>query len=91
MTTQQTYPHVTRDPGIAGGQPVVAGTRIPVATLIRAHQLGMELDEILVQYPSLRPVDLHAAFAYYFDHKDDIDALLRDTAAPPQGADIVTP
>ena len=91
MTTKLTYPHVTQHPGVVGGQPVVAGTRIPLATLIRAHQLGMDFDEILVQYPSLRPADLHAAFAYYFDHKDDMDRLIRDAAAPVRGADAIVP
>lgn len=89
VSAEPGYPHVTRDAGITGGQPVVAGTRIPVATLVRAHQLGMDFDEILVQYPSLRPVHLHAAIVYYLDHKNEIDALLREADAAPPGADIV--
>jgi uncharacterized protein (DUF433 family) len=61
---------------------VIKGTRIPVATLVRAHQLGMDFGEILVQYPSLGPEDLHAALLYYFDHKAEIDAILEETGAP---------
>ena len=84
------YPYVAIDSEISGGQPVVEGTRVPVATLIRAHQLGMDFDEILVQYPSVRPEALHAAFLYYFDHKADIDALLEAAAKPVTGATEVT-
>lgn len=72
------------DAGVRGGEPVVGGTRIPVAAVVRAHQLGLEFDEILVQLPSLRPEGLHAALLYYLDHQEQIDAILaRDGEAPP--------
>ena len=83
---QLTYPHIVRDPRIVGGQPIVEGTRLSVATLVRAHQLGMDFDEILVQYPALKPEGLHAALLYYLDHRDEIEAILSDQAAPPPGA-----
>jgi uncharacterized protein (DUF433 family) len=74
---------------MAGGQPVVAGTRIPVAVLVRAHQLGLDLDELLVQHPSLSAADLYAAFLYYLDHRGEIDALLQEADEAPDGAAIV--
>lgn len=85
------YPHISRDPGVACGQPVIEGTRIPVSTLVRAHQLGMDFDEILVQYPTLAPAQLHAALLYFLDHRDEIDAFLRDAETVPPGAEIVEP
>jgi uncharacterized protein (DUF433 family) len=78
------YPHIIIDPDVSGGQPVVEGTRIPVTTIVRSHQLGMDFDEILVQFPALKPEQLHAALAYYLDHQEELDALLerhRDRAA----------
>jgi uncharacterized protein (DUF433 family) len=84
------YPRIAQDAGIAGGQPVVAGTRIPVAVVVRAHQLGLDFDEILVQYPSLSAADLHAAMLYYLDHREEIDGLLRDADRPLEGAVIVS-
>ncbi len=89
-TVDTPYPRIARDERICGGQPVVAGTRIPVATIFRAQQLGMDLDEILVQYPSLGAADLHAAMLYALDHRDEIDALLREAAEPLAGAVIVS-
>ena len=66
---------------------MVVGTRIPVATLVRAHQCGMEFDEILVQYPGLTPAQLHAAFLYYLDHKEEVEAVVKDNGSAPPGAD----
>jgi uncharacterized protein (DUF433 family) len=83
------YPRIARDARICGGQPVVDGTRIPVATIVRSQQLGMDFDEILVQYPSLQAADLHAAMLYYLDHRAEIDALLREAREPLAGAIIV--
>jgi uncharacterized protein (DUF433 family) len=83
------YPHVCRDPAIAGGQPVIEGTRIPVTAIVRAHQLGMDFDEILLQHPGLAPAHLHAAFLYYLDHKDEVEALLKQAETAPPGAEII--
>lgn len=83
------YPHIARDSAISAGQPVVVGTRIPVATLVRAHKCGMEFDEILVQYPGLTAAELHAAFLYYLDHKDEIEELLAIAQSPPPGAEVL--
>ena len=83
------YPHIGVDPAVSGGQPVVLGTRIPVATLVRSQQLGMDFDEILLQYPTLTPAELHAAFAYYLDHKTEVDELLQKAELPPEGAAVL--
>lgn len=83
------YPHIVSSPEIAGGIPILEGSRIPVSTLIHAHQLGMDFDEILMQYPSLRPEQLHAAFLYYFDHQTEIDDLLEEENQPIYGARII--
>ncbi len=79
---EKKYPHIIVNPDVSGGQPVIEGSRIPVVTLIRAHQLGMDFDEILVQYPGLRPEQLHAAFAYYLDHQKELDSILEQSETP---------
>lgn len=80
------YPHITRQDGLRSGEPVVEGTRIPVATLVRAHQLGLDFDEILVQFPSLTAAGLHAALLFYLDHRAEVDAALARAETPPEGA-----
>jgi uncharacterized protein (DUF433 family) len=59
-----------------GGQPVVANTRIRVATILTCYRFGMSIEEIVQQYPALRPADVHDALAYSYDHVAEIDADL---------------
>jgi hypothetical protein len=39
--------------------------------------MGMSVDEILQSLPHLSPAQVHAALAYYFDHKAQIDRDIR--------------
>jgi uncharacterized protein (DUF433 family) len=71
---------------VRGGEPVVEGTRVPVVALVRAHQLGMDFEEILLQFPGLGPEGLHAALLYYLDHRTEIEALIERDASAPAGA-----
>jgi uncharacterized protein (DUF433 family) len=67
------YPYITSDPGIAGGRPVITGTRITVNCIAGYYQLGMSIDEILESLQHLTPSQVHSALAYYFDHQDEIN------------------
>ena len=86
QAASRSYPYIHSDPEVRAGAPTIEGTRIPVATIVRSHQLGMDLDEILVQFPSLRPEHIHAALLYYFDHRAQIDRLIEESELPPAGA-----
>jgi len=70
------FRNIEKDPGRCGGQAVVADTRIRVATVLVAYRLGMRVEEIVQQYPGLRPADVHDALAYAYDHLDEIEADL---------------
>jgi uncharacterized protein (DUF433 family) len=59
-----------------GGQPVVAGTRVRVATIFGCYRQGLSVDQILEAYPHLKPADIHDAIAYAYDHLGQIDADL---------------
>ena len=60
----------------------MAGTRIRAATILTCYRQGMSVEEILQQYPSLRPADVHDALAYSYEHPDEIEAdLLADDEA----------
>jgi hypothetical protein len=41
------YPYITFEPEIAGGTPLIEGTRITVRTVAGYYQIGMSVDEIL--------------------------------------------
>ena len=44
---------ITIDKEIMGGQPVFAGTRVPVETLFDHLEAGVSLDEFLEDFPSV--------------------------------------
>ncbi|MBS0211050.1 MAG: DUF433 domain-containing protein [Planctomycetes bacterium] len=77
------YRNIEKDPAKCGGQPVVAGTRIRVATILTCYRQGMRVEEIVQQYPSVKPADVHDALAYAHDHLDEIEA---DLAADDEAA-----
>jgi uncharacterized protein (DUF433 family) len=70
------YRNIEKDTGRCGGQPVIVGTRIRVATVLTCYRLGMTIEEIVQQYPHLRPADIHDALAYAYDHLDEIETGL---------------
>jgi len=44
---------------------------------LRFHSfMGMTVEEIVQQYPHLRPSDVHDALAYAYDHLEEIDTDL---------------
>ena len=68
------YRNIEKDFARCGGQAVVAGTRIRVATVLGCYRQGMGVEEIVQQYPSLAPADVHDALAYAHEHMDEIDS-----------------
>jgi len=70
------YRNIEQDAARCGGQPVVGGTRIRVATILGCYRQGMSVEEIVQQYPALKPADVHDALAYAYDHLDEIEADL---------------
>lgn len=70
------YRNIEQDPARCGGQPVVGGTRIRVAIILGCYRQGMSVEEIVQQYPGLKPADVHDALAYAYDHPSEIEADL---------------
>jgi len=67
-----TYPHLTTD---ADGVPSIAGTTMKVVELVTAQLAhGWSPEELHFQFPHLSLGQIHAALAYYWDHKGDLDA-----------------
>jgi len=83
MMPKLDYRNVEKDPTRCGGQPVVAGTRIRVATILSCYRQEMSVEEIVQQYAPLKPADVHDALAYAYDHIDEIEA---DLAADDEAA-----
>ena len=67
------YRNIEKVADKCGGQAVIAGTRIRVSVILRCHRQGMTVEEIIQQYPHLRPSDVHDALAYAFEHLAEIE------------------
>ena len=73
--------HIEITPGVAGGKPRIAGHRITVQNVAVWHErMGKSADEIATEY-DLTLGDVHAALAYYFDHRDEIDRSIEEGQA----------
>ncbi len=55
------------NPRVCGGQPVIKGTRIPVAVILEQLAEGQTWDDLLRGYPELQRTDIQAAL-YYARH-----------------------
>jgi uncharacterized protein (DUF433 family) len=66
--------HIVITPGTCGGRPRIAGHRIRVQDVVGwCERLGLSADEVVTRYPQLSLGDVHAALAYYHDHRAEID------------------
>lgn len=75
------FPGIESRPGVAGGEPCIVRTRVPVWALVRARQLGASEADLLRSYPRLRAEDLVHAWSYYQSHREEIDRQIRDNEA----------
>jgi uncharacterized protein (DUF433 family) len=73
------YSHITKDPKVCGGKACIDGTRITVKDIVCLHEEGKAPEQMLDAFGSpLTLGQVHSALAYYYDHKDEIDASFAD-------------
>ena len=56
--------HITRDPGICGGEPVITGTRVTLRTVLASLAEGATIEQILRDFPTLCEEDVRAVIAF---------------------------
>jgi uncharacterized protein (DUF433 family) len=72
-----TESHITRTPGVSGGEPCIAGRRIKARDVYVWYDLmGMTADEIASGY-NLSLAQVHAALTYAYEHLEDIREAIR--------------
>jgi uncharacterized protein (DUF433 family) len=82
MATQATSSLISLD---ARGRAVLDGTRYKVLYLAgEHHHYGWTAAELLRQHPDLRPDQVYAALAYFYEHHD---AMIEEMAAASAEAD----
>ncbi|MCB1037041.1 MAG: DUF433 domain-containing protein [Acidobacteria bacterium] len=68
---------IVQDPEVRGGRPIISGSSIRVSDIAAYHIYdGMVPEELALQF-GLTLSQVHAALAYYFDHREAIDAEIR--------------
>lgn len=67
------YPYIAKETKVCGGRAVIIGTRISVSSLIEYYQRGMSVEELLDEFEYVPPLYIHAAFLYYYEHRDEIE------------------
>ncbi len=74
--------HIETTPGVCGGRPRIAGHRIRIQDIVVWHERqGFTPAEIVSHHPGITLADVHAALAYYHDHRDDIRQHMEADAA----------
>jgi len=70
--TQTRYEHIALD---ANRTPIIAGSTMKVIELV-VEQIayGWSAEELYFQHPYLTLGQIHSALAYYWDHRDELDA-----------------
>lgn len=73
MTVTETrYPYVEELPGKSPR--LTRNPRMRVAWFVPTFRnFGSSVEEMCRQYPSVKPAEVHAVMAYYYDHSAEID------------------
>jgi uncharacterized protein (DUF433 family) len=56
--------YITRNLSVCGGAPVMAGTRVPLKTVLASLAEGDSIDDIVADFPSLTPDAVRAAIMF---------------------------
>jgi uncharacterized protein (DUF433 family) len=73
------YPHIVQTPDVCSGLPRIEGTRITVNVIVReVVRLRRTPEEVLMAHPHLTLAQIHAALAYYFDNREQVEGSLRE-------------
>jgi uncharacterized protein (DUF433 family) len=48
ITKPRTHPYITRKKGVCGGRSIIAGTRIPIWSIMKWYKIGIYLKVFLI-------------------------------------------
>ena len=89
--SRTTHPHIASDPGICGGSPIIAGTRLPVrSVVIYILHHGLTPEELVAKFPHLTLAQVHDALAYYYDNREEIEKEARRIPKRPSAGNFLS-
>lgn len=62
--SDQLLKRIEINPNIMGGKPVIKGTRVTVEAILKRLAEGLDVEDVLKDYPYLTKDDIKAAIAY---------------------------
>jgi uncharacterized protein (DUF433 family) len=62
---------ITLDPAVRSGKPCIRGARITVRDVVEYLAGGMSVEELLVDFPSLRREDVESAVAFHLNENEE--------------------
>ncbi len=80
MSQIQHTSHIELRSSIRGQRAFVAGHRVRVQDIVLWNEEGLSADEIVARVPTISLADVHAALAYYYDHREAIDRQIQEDA-----------
>jgi uncharacterized protein (DUF433 family) len=73
-----TVSEIVSDPSILGGEPVIAGTRVPVRAVVLLYRMhGGDLSRVQRSLPTLTVQGIQLALDYYEQHRREILGYMR--------------
>ena len=72
---------IASTPTVRGGRPCIAGTGLRVIDVVMAHLFHQRTPSEIASDYGISLAQVHAALAYYYEHKPAIDADLRQQVA----------
>ncbi|MFO0806083.1 MAG: DUF433 domain-containing protein [Gemmataceae bacterium] len=75
-------PAISKTAKVVGGEARIRNTRIPVWSLVQLRNFKLKDEEIMSYFSSpLTKSDLKAAWAYYEEHREEIDEAIAQNDA----------
>lgn len=69
------HPHIVRLEGVCGGEPVIDRLRVTVRHVATLYLQGETIQDMAATL-NLTEAQVFHALSYYFDHRDEITALI---------------
>jgi uncharacterized protein (DUF433 family) len=67
---------IAQDPEVRGGRPRIANTGVTVQRIVSWYMLGLNPEEIADRIGHLSLAQVHAALAYYYANRAEIEAAM---------------
>ena len=78
MSTIESINLIYRDPKVRGGRPCIVGTGLRVIDIVMAKDFADRKPEQMALDYEISLAQVHAALAYYYENKTEIDADIRE-------------